>query len=77
MRAGLLYGLLLPIYGYRYFISPWLGVNCRFTPSCSAYAIAALRQHGILRGSMLAIARLGRCHPWGEAGYDPIAEEKP
>jgi len=57
---------------YRVAISPWLGVNCRYAPSCSEYAIEALREHGVLRGSALAARRIGRCHPWGGSGYDPV-----
>lgn len=62
------------IIGYRWFISPLLGVNCRFLPSCTDYAITALRQHGLYRGSQLTAARLMRCHPlpWGGHGYDPV-----
>lgn len=58
--------------GYRVAISPFLGVNCRFQPTCSTYAIEALEQHGVLRGSVLAARRIARCHPWGGAGYDPV-----
>ncbi|MDH3806847.1 MAG: membrane protein insertion efficiency factor YidD, partial [Gammaproteobacteria bacterium] len=50
---------------YRYAISPWLGNNCRFEPSCSQYALDALRQHGAFRGTWLTVRRIGRCHPWG------------
>jgi putative membrane protein insertion efficiency factor len=53
-------------------ISPWLGMNCRFHPTCSEYAIDALRQHGVFKGSWLAVKRIGRCHPWGGSGYDPV-----
>lgn len=59
---------------YRIAISPWLGANCRYQPVCSEYAIEALRAHGILRGSYLAAKRIGRCHPWGGSGYDPVPE---
>ncbi len=45
---------------------------CRYTPTCSAYALSALRAHGAVRGSWLAVRRLGRCHPWGAFGYDPV-----
>ncbi len=57
---------------YRIAISPWLGGNCRFDPTCSNYAIEALQDHGILKGSWLAVRRIGRCHPWGGSGYDPV-----
>jgi putative membrane protein insertion efficiency factor len=57
---------------YRLAISPWLGGNCRFQPTCSNYAIEALQRHGVLRGSWLAVRRIARCHPWGESGYDPV-----
>ena len=61
---------------YRVAISPWLGLNCRFQPTCSEYAIEALRQHGVIRGSWLAARRIGRCHPWGGSGYDPVPRER-
>ena len=57
---------------YRLAISPWLGGNCRFDPTCSSYAIEALQVHGIFKGTWLAIHRIGRCHPWGGSGYDPV-----
>ena len=57
---------------YRYAISPWLGGNCRFQPTCSEYAIEALKTHGVLRGGWLAARRISRCHPWGGSGYDPV-----
>ena len=63
---------------YRVAISPWLGVNCRFQPTCSEYALQALRRHGAFRGSWLAAKRIGRCHPWGGSGHDPVpGEDKP
>ncbi len=62
------------IYGYRFLISPILGVNCRFAPSCSAYALEALDKHGPLRGGLLTVKRIGRCHPWGGSGYDPVPD---
>ncbi len=57
---------------YRIAISPWLGANCRFDPSCSSYAIEALQVHGLFKGTWLAANRIGRCHPWAGAGYDPV-----
>ena len=59
---------------YRLAISPWLGANCRFDPTCSSYAIEALQVHGILKGTWLAVKRIGRCHPWGGSGYDPVPD---
>ena len=64
--------LLTPVYIYRYFISPLLGVNCRFTPTCSAYTIEAAEKYGALRGGWLAVKRIVRCHPFGGSGHDPV-----
>jgi putative membrane protein insertion efficiency factor len=64
--------LLLLVRGYQLFISPLLGPRCRFYPSCSAYAVTALQTHGALRGSWLAVRRLGRCHPWNPGGVDHV-----
>jgi putative membrane protein insertion efficiency factor len=65
------------IRGYRYFLSPWLGAHCRFHPSCSCYALAAVERHGALRGSLYALKRLCRCHPWHPGGLDPVPEQAP
>ncbi|MEG1607341.1 MAG: membrane protein insertion efficiency factor YidD [Mucinivorans sp.] len=56
---------------YQYCISPYFPSSCRFTPTCSQYALDALRKHGVLKGLYLTIRRLSRCHPWGGSGYDP------
>jgi len=64
--------IALPIHGYRLVLSPWLGLECRFHPTCSAYALEALEVHGALKGSWLAIRRIGRCHPWGGSGIDNV-----
>ncbi len=64
--------LLMLVQLYRWTISPLLGANCRFEPTCSSYAIEALRKHGAFRGSVLAVKRIARCHPWGRSGYDPV-----
>ena len=58
--------------GYRYLLSPWWGRQCRFTPTCSQYAIDALERHGAARGAWLALKRVLRCHPWGGGGFDPV-----
>jgi hypothetical protein len=64
--------LILPIRFYQKFISPLTPPSCRFTPTCSQYAIEALRKHGPFKGMYLAIRRILRCHPWGGQGYDPV-----
>ena len=68
--------LMQPIIAYRRFIGPLLAPRCRFEPSCSTYALEALRRHGALRGSWLAVARIGRCHPFNRGGYDPVPGRK-
>ncbi|GAB6047390.1 membrane protein insertion efficiency factor YidD [Methyloparacoccus murrellii] len=60
---------------YRYLISPWLGHHCRFEPSCSAYALTAIQRYGAWRGTVLAVKRLARCHPWHEGGIDPVPDK--
>lgn len=72
MRAAMKAVLLGALTAYRYLLSPLLGANCRFYPSCSAYASEAIARHGALRGTWLALRRLARCHPWHPGGYDPV-----
>ncbi|ACO76214.1 membrane protein insertion efficiency factor YidD [Laribacter hongkongensis] len=57
---------------YQLAISPWLPPRCRYQPTCSQYAIEAVQKHGALKGGWLALRRIGRCHPWGSSGYDPV-----
>ena len=80
MANALTRALSWPLIGlvrlYRVAISPWLGMNCRFQPTCSEYAIEALKQHGVFKGSWLAAKRIGRCHPRGGSGYDPVPGEE-
>jgi len=64
--------LLALIRGYRYVLSPWWGNQCRFTPTCSEYAMQAVERHGALEGAWLAARRILRCHPWHPGGFDPV-----
>ncbi len=61
--------------GYQILISPLLGNNCRYAPSCSQYTIEAIREWGPLKGTWLGMKRIGRCHPWGSHGYDPVPKK--
>ncbi len=63
--------------GYRLLLSPWLGSSCRFTPTCSAYSLEALEQHGAAAGTYLTLARIARCHPWCAGGHDPVPADPP
>ena len=63
------------IRGYQLVLSPMLGSNCRFYPSCSYYSHEALQKHGALKGSWLSVKRISRCHPWCEGGEDPVPEK--
>jgi putative membrane protein insertion efficiency factor len=66
------YPFILLIKFYQYVVSPVLGPKCRFTPTCSQYAIEALRKHGLLKGGWLTVKRISRCRPGGGSGYDPV-----
>lgn len=70
-------GLVGLVRGYRLLLSPWLGNQCRFAPTCSVYAIEALERHGALAGTYLSGARLLRCAPWCEGGCDPVPSQRP
>lgn len=68
---------ILPIRFYQMAISPLLGQSkCRFQPTCSQYAVEAIEEWGILKGTWLGIKRIGRCHPFGKSGYDPVPKKK-
>lgn len=67
---------LLPVKGYRRFLSPMFPPVCRFTPTCSAYCLEAVRRHGVLRGTALTVWRILRCNPFCKGGYDPVPEKK-
>ncbi len=66
--------LSLPVRGYRLIFSPWVGFNCRYQPTCSAYALEALEKHGGMKGGWLAARRIARCHPWGGSGIDNVPD---
>lgn len=70
----LAYALSLPVRAYRLLFSPWVGHNCRYQPTCSAYALEALEKHGGLKGGWLTLHRLCRCHPWGGSGIDNVPD---
>lgn len=72
MRKIGIFILILPIRFYQCCISPLFPPMCRFTPTCSEYAIQAIRKHGAIKGLLLAIKRICRCHPFGGGGYDPV-----
>lgn len=60
------------IRGYQKYISPMTGPHCKYTPTCSQYAIEALEKYGVVKGLWLSVRRILRCHPWAEGGYDPV-----
>jgi len=68
----LTFPLVVLIKFYQLAISPWLGKNCRYDPTCSHYTLEALKVHGLIKGGWLAMKRIGSCHPWGGEGYDPV-----
>lgn len=72
MRKILINIFLLPVYFYRYCISPMLPSSCRYSPTCSAYTIEAVKKHGPIMGGWLAVKRIASCHPLGGSGYDPV-----
>ena len=69
--------LLTLVRAYRFFLSPWLGSACRFSPTCSQYALDALTRHGAAAGTYLSAARLLRCHPACAGGHDPVPDQAP
>ena len=70
------YSILICLKIYKFFISPILGNNCRFLPSCSDYTYEVITEKGLMKGGILAIKRLTKCHPWGKSGYDPVNKQK-
>ncbi|MBF6607594.1 MAG: membrane protein insertion efficiency factor YidD [Flavobacterium sp.] len=76
VKRLLILPLELMIRFYRAFISPLTPATCRFEPTCSAYFLEALHVHGLFYGSFLGLKRIGKCHPWGGSGYDPVPQSK-
>jgi len=72
LRNLIVWLLLVPVYIYRGAISPLLPPSCRYTPTCSKYAIEALKKHGPIKGLYLSVKRILSCNPWGGSGYDPV-----
>lgn len=70
----LAYVFSLPVRAYRLVFSPWVGHNCRYHPTCSAYALEALKMHGGMKGGWLTARRIARCHPWGGSGIDNVPD---
>ncbi|CVI69079.1 Putative membrane protein insertion efficiency factor [Clostridiales bacterium CHKCI001] len=68
--------LILCIRGYQKYLSPLKSNHCKYTPTCSQYAIEALEKHGLIKGTMLAVWRILRCNPFSKGGYDPVPEKK-
>ncbi len=76
MKKIITYPFILLIKGYQNFISPLLPSSCRYTPTCSHYAVEALQTHGLLKGGWLATKRIASCNPWGGSGHDPVPPKK-
>ena len=72
MKRIVIFPFIIVIKLYQFFISPFLGLNCRFNPTCSNYAINSLKKHGLIIGLYYSILRISKCHPWGYSGNDPV-----
>lgn len=72
MKQILIFPFTLFIKLYQVFISPFFPATCRFSPSCSCYAMEAFKKHGVLKGFILSLKRITKCHPWGRSGHDPV-----
>ena len=72
LKKGLKAGIILLIKIYQKVVSPWTPASCRYNPTCSSYSIDAFQKHGLWKGFVLTIKRIGSCHPWGGSGHDPV-----
>jgi putative membrane protein insertion efficiency factor len=76
MREIIIFPFVFLIKIYQFLISPIIGKNCRFNPTCSSYALEALKKHGLFLGMYYSIIRISKCHPWGGSGHDPVPSKK-
>ncbi|MAV13739.1 MAG: membrane protein insertion efficiency factor YidD [Flavobacteriaceae bacterium] len=76
MREIIIFPFVFLIKIYQFLISPMIGKNCRFNPTCSNYAVEALKKHGLILGMYYSIIRISRCHAWGGSGHDPVPSKK-
>jgi putative membrane protein insertion efficiency factor len=76
MKGILIFPFVFLIKIYQFLISPIIGKNCRFNPTCSNYALEALKKHGLFLGMYYSIIRISKCHPWGGSGHDPVPSKK-
>jgi putative membrane protein insertion efficiency factor len=76
MKGILIFPFVFLIKIYQFLISPIIGKNCRFNPTCSSYALEALKKHGLFLGMYYSIIRISKCHPWGGSGHDPVPSKK-
>jgi putative membrane protein insertion efficiency factor len=76
MREIIIFPFVFLIKIYQFLISPMIGKNCRFNPTCSNYALEALKKHGLVLGMYYSIIRISKCHPWGGSGHDPVPSKK-
>lgn len=72
LKKILIAPFVLLVRGYQLLISPYLPATCRYSPTCSAYTLEALKKHGLFKGGWLSIKRIASCNPWGGSGYDPV-----
>ena len=76
MKEIIIFPFVFLIKIYQFLISPVIGKNCRFNPTCSNYALEALKKHGLILGMYYSIIRISKCHPWGGSGHDPVPSKK-
>ena len=72
MKKVFIFPFVLLIRIYQFLLSPIMPASCRFNPTCSQYSLEALREHGLYKGTILAVKRISKCHPWGGEGHDPV-----